>query len=173
MGDAERLCTQEPLGSGPCSVSGDYNFGKDCKRSNQPILKEINRQYWKDWYWKRNTLATWCEEPTHWKRPWYWEGWRAGGEGGNKGWDGWMASPTQWAWVEQTPGGGWWRTGKPGVLRSMGLQRVGHDLMTKQQQHATKHTSQLKVSAKSWRAGVSINAFSALLGLRRWKKLGS
>ena len=52
------------------------------KRSNQSILKEINPEYhWKDWCWSSNTLATWCEEPTHWKRPWCWEGLKAKGEG--------------------------------------------------------------------------------------------
>ena len=57
--------------------------------------------HWKDWCWSwsSSTLATWCKELTHWKRPWCWERLRTGGEGGNRGWDGWMASPTKWAWV--------------------------------------------------------------------------
>ena len=46
-----------------------------------------------------NTLATWCKEPTHWKRPWCWERSKAGGEGDNRGWGGWMASLMQWTWV--------------------------------------------------------------------------
>ena len=56
--------------------------------------------HWKDWCWNwySNTLVTWCEELTHWKRPWCWERLKAG-EGGDKGWDVWMASPTQWVWV--------------------------------------------------------------------------
>ena len=50
--------------------------------------KEINpNTHWKDWNWSSNNLATWCEEPTHWKRPWCWERLRAGGEGGVRGWD--------------------------------------------------------------------------------------
>jgi len=59
--------------------------------------------HWKDWSssWNSNTLATWCEEPTLWKRPWCWERLKAGGEGNNKGWDGWMTSPTQWTWVSK------------------------------------------------------------------------
>ena len=65
--------------------------------------------------------ATDNEEPTHWKRPWFREKLRAGGEGGNRGWDGWMASPTQWTWV-WVNSGRYWRTGKPGMLQSMGLQ---------------------------------------------------
>ena len=57
--------------------------------------------HWKDWCWSwnSNTLATWCEELTHWKRPWCWEGLGAGGEGDDTGWDGWMASLTRWTWV--------------------------------------------------------------------------
>ena len=81
------------------------------------------------WSWNSNTLATWCEELTHWKRPWCWEILKAGGEGDNREWDGWMASPTQWTWVWASSGSWWW-TGKPGVLQSMGLQRLGHEWMT-------------------------------------------
>jgi len=57
------------------------------------------------------------------KRPWYWERLRTGGEGDDRGWDTWMASPIQWTWVWANFRR-WWRTGKPGVLQSMGLQRV-------------------------------------------------
>ena len=87
--------------------------------------------YWKDWCWSwnSNTLATWCEELTHLKRPWCWEGLKAGGEGDNRSWDDWMASPTQWTWVWASSRSWWW-TGKPGVLQSMGLQRTGHDWET-------------------------------------------
>ena len=66
---------------------------------------------------------------THWKRLWCWERLKAGGEGGDRGWDGWMASPTQWTWVWASSRGWWW-TGKLGVLQSMGSQRVGHDWAT-------------------------------------------
>ena len=57
--------------------------------------------HWKDWCWSwnSNTLATWLEEMTHLKRPWCWEILRVGGEGDDRGWDGWMASPTQWTWI--------------------------------------------------------------------------
>ena len=51
------------------------------------------------WSWNSSTLATWCEVLTHWKRLWSWEKLRAGGEGDDRGWDGWMASPTQWTWI--------------------------------------------------------------------------
>ena len=74
-------------------------------------------------------MATSCEELTHWKRPWCWERSKAGGEGDDRGWDGWMASPIQWTWV-WVSSRSWWWTGKPGVLQSMGLQRGGHDWAT-------------------------------------------
>ena len=76
-----------------------------------------------------NTLATWWEELTHLKRPWYWERLMAGGEGDDRDWDGWMASLTQWTWV-WVNSGSWWWTGRPGVLQSMGSQRVGQDWVT-------------------------------------------
>ena len=79
-----------------------------------------------------NTLATWCKEPTHWKRPWFWERLRAGGEGDNRGWDGWMSSLTQWTWVwansERQLG-----QGSLACCSSWG-RRVGHDWLTEQQQ---------------------------------------
>ena len=67
------------------------------RRSNQSILKRsVLGIHWKDWCWSWNssTLATWCEELTHWKRLWCWERLKARGEGDDRGWDGWMASPT-------------------------------------------------------------------------------
>ena len=87
--------------------------------------------HWKDWCWSwnSNSLATWCEEElTHWKRPWCWEGLGAGREGDDRGWDVWMLSLTQWTWIWV----GWWWTGRPGVLQSMGSQRVGHKWVTEQ-----------------------------------------
>ena len=90
--------------------------------------KSVLNIHWKDWYWSwnSNTLASGCEELSHLKRPWCWERLRAGREGDDRGWDGWMASPTQWTWV-WVSSGSWWWTGKPGMLQSMGLQRVRHD----------------------------------------------
>ena len=74
-------------------------------------------------------MATSSKELTHWKRLWCWEGLGAGGKGDNRGWDGWMASLTRWTWV-WVNSESWWWTGRPGVLRFMGLQRVGHDWVT-------------------------------------------
>ena len=97
----------------------------DCKEI-QPVHPEGN----KSWVFTGrtdaeaetpNTLATSCEELTHWKRPWCWERLGAGGEGDDRRWDGWMASLTRWAWVWVNSGSSWW-TGRPGVLRFMGSQ---------------------------------------------------
>ena len=79
--------------------------------------------------WISSTLATSCKELTHWKRPWCWERLKAGGEGGDRAWDGWMASPTWCTWVWASSGSWWW-IGKPGVLQSMRSQRVRHDWAT-------------------------------------------
>ena len=102
------------------------------RRSNQSILKEItpgcSQKDW-CWSWNSNTLATSHEELTNWKRPWCWEGLGAGGEGDDRRWDGWMASPTQWTWV-WVNSGSWWWTGRPGVLRFAGSQRGRHDWAT-------------------------------------------
>ena len=104
----------------------------DCKEI-QPVIPKGNQSLnidWKDWCWSwnSNTLATWCKDLTHWKRPWSWERLKVG-EGDDRGWDGWMASLTQqtWVWVNSRS---WWWTGRPGVLQSMGSQRVRYDWVT-------------------------------------------
>ena len=99
---------------------------------------------WKDWCWSwnSNTLATWCEELNPWKRPWYWERLKAGGEGDDRGWDGWMASPTQLTRVWANSGR-WWR--KPGMPQSTGSQRVEHDWVTTTIPNESDATEQLTV----------------------------
>ena len=94
-------------------------------------MRSVLSVHWKDWFWSWNssTLATWWEVLTHWKRPWCWERLKAGGERDDRGWNGWMASPTQWTWVWVNSGSYWW-TGRPGILQFMGLQRVRHDWVT-------------------------------------------
>ena len=100
------------------------------RRSNQSILKEISPGCSLEGLMLKLThLAIWWEELTHLKRPWCWERLRAGGEGDDRGWDGWMASPPRWAWV-WVDSGSWWWTRRPGVLQFMGSQRVGHDRAT-------------------------------------------
>ena len=104
--------------------------------------KSVLNIHWKDWCWSwnSNTLDTWWEEMTHLKRLWCWEGLGAGGEEGDRGWDGWMASLTRWTWV-WVNSGSWWWTGRPGVLRFMGSQRVGHDWATELNWRYFEHTS--------------------------------
>ena len=92
------------------------------RRSNQSILKEIGLEYSLEGLMlklKLQYFGYWWEELTHWKRPWCWERWKTGGEGDDRGWDGWMASPAQraWVWVNS---GSWRLTGRSGVLQSMG-----------------------------------------------------
>ena len=101
----------------------------DCKEI-QPVHPKGNQSWcihWKDWCWSwnSNTLNTWCKELIPWKRPWCWERLKAGGEREDRGWHGWMAPPTWWTWVWSSFRSCWW-TGKPGVLQSMGSQRVRH-----------------------------------------------
>ena len=107
------------------------------RRSNESILKEISPEYSLEGLMLKlklqlmlelmaATLAIWCEELTHWKSFWCWEILKVGGEGDDRGWDGWMASLMQWTWT-WTNSGRWWGTGRPGVLQSVGSQRVRHN----------------------------------------------
>ena len=105
----------------------------DCKEI-QPVHHKGNKSWVfiiKDWCWswKSNTLATWCKEVTHLKRPWCWEKLKVGREGDDRNWDGWMASLTQWTWI-WVNSGSWDWTGRPGMLQSTGLQRVRQDWVT-------------------------------------------
>ena len=86
---------------------------------------------WREWCWSWNssTLATSCEELTHWKRLWCWEGLGARGRRDDRGWDGCMESPTRWTWVWVNPRRWFW-TGGPGILRFKGSQRVRQDWAT-------------------------------------------
>ena len=115
-----------------CGVGEDSRVLWTARRSNQSILKEISLEYSLEGLMlkpKLQNLATWYEELTHLKRPWSWERLKAGWEGDNRWWDGWVASATQWTqvWINSR---GWWWTGRPGVLQFMGSQRVGHDWAT-------------------------------------------
>ena len=107
------------------------DFSAVCKNQLKLGRRSVLGVHWKDWCWSwnSNTLATSCEELTHWKRPWCWEALGAGGEGDDRGWHGWMASPTWWTWV-WVNSGSWWWTGRPGVLGFMGSQRVGYNWAT-------------------------------------------
>ena len=92
----------------------------DCKEI-QPVNSKGSQSWIFIGSWSSTTLATWLEKLTHWKRPWCWERLRAGREGDDRGWDGWMVSLTQWTWVGVNSRSWWW-TGRPGVLQFMGSQ---------------------------------------------------
>ena len=98
------------------------------RRSNQSILKEISSEYsLEGLLLKLETPILWPPEAKNWliwKDPDAGKDWRQEEKGMTRGWDGWMASPTWWAWVWASSRSWWW-TGKPGLLKSMELQRVG------------------------------------------------
>ena len=101
------------------------------RRSNQSILKEVSPEYSLDRLMlklKLQYFGTWCEELTHWKRPWCWERLKAGGEGDDRGWGSWMASETRRTWVLASSRSWWWIW--KGVLEAMRSQRVRHDWAT-------------------------------------------
>ena len=112
------------------------------RKSNQSILKEISPGWsleglllkLKLQYFGHLMLRVDSLEKTLMQ-----EGFRAGGEGDDRGWDGWMASQTQWTWVHWVwvNSGRWWWTGRPGVLWLMGSQTVGHDWTSELNWHAT------------------------------------
>jgi len=102
------------------------------RRSNQSILKEISLEYSLERLMLKLNVQYFGHligRTDSLKRPWCWKRLKAGGEGNDRGWDGWMASPTQWTWIWVNSGSQWW-IGRPGMLHSMGSQRVGHDWAT-------------------------------------------
>ena len=129
--------------------------GQQGDQTNHSSRKSTMNIHWKDWFWSwsSNTLAIWCEELTHWKRPWCWERSKAKEEGDNRGWDGYIASLTQWAWIQANTRR-YWRIGEPDMLQSMGQQRVRHNLGTRQQQSQEEwdylQCSSRKVALITW-----------------------
>ena len=96
------------------------------RRSNQSILKEISPEYSLEGLMlqlkpQHFGHLMWRTDSS--KKPWCWERLKVGGEGDKRGWDGWMASLTQWTWVWAIYGSWWW-TGKPGVLQPWGLKEL-------------------------------------------------
>ena len=118
-----------------CGLGEDSweTIGLQGDQTSQSWRKSALNIHWKDWCWSwnSNTLATWCEKPTLWKRSWCWE-WLKAGEGDGRWGDGWMTSLTYctWAWENSRR---WWRTGKPVKVQSMGSQRVRRDWVTEQE----------------------------------------
>ena len=113
-----------------CGVGEDSWESPGLQRdSTSPFYrKSVLNIHWKEWCssWNSSSLAIWWEELAHLKRSGCWERLKVVGEGNDRGWDGWMASLTQWTWV-WVNSRSWWWTGRPGLLQSMGLQRVGQD----------------------------------------------
>ena len=116
-----------------CGVGEDSweSLGLRGDPTNPSQRRSVLSVHWKDWCWgwSSNTLVTWWEGLAHLKRPWCWGRLKAGGEGDDRRWDGWMASPTQWTWV-WVNSGSWWWTGRPGVLQSMRSQGFRHNWWT-------------------------------------------
>ena len=119
--------------------------------------------HWKDWRWGwiSNTLATSREELTHWKRPWCWEELGARGEGDDRRWDGWMASPTQctWVWVDS---GSWWWTGGLACCNSWGCKEsdITERLnWTEPKGYSQKVERFLSILVKCWYKGTILLVF--------------
>ena len=116
-----------------CGVGEDSWESVGLQGAIQPVHSEGDQPW--DFFGrndaKAETVVLWPPHAKSWLigKDWCWEGLRAGGERDDRGWDGWMASPTRWTrvWVNS---GSWWWTGRPGVLRFMVSQRVGHDWAT-------------------------------------------
>ena len=108
-----------------CGVGEDSweSLGLQGNQTSPSSRRSVLNTHWKDsfWNWNSSTLATWCEELTHLKRPWCWEKLQVGEEGDDRGWDGWMASLIWWTWIRGGYGS-WWTTWRPSVLQSMGWQ---------------------------------------------------
>ena len=129
----------------------NYGAGEDSSESHgqqrdptsQSWGKSMLNIHWKDWCWSSHTSATWCEEPTHWKQPWCWERLRAGREGGNKdeivGWHQLLNTHE----FKQTPGDSEGHGSLACCMRSMELQRAGHDWATEQQQQIVRKQTNL------------------------------
>ena len=138
--------------------------GEDSWKSLSTEIKPVSlkeNQLWilvgKDWCWSWNSSISviWCEQWTHWKSPWSWEGLRAEGEESIRGWDGWMASSMQFTW-NWANFGRWWGTGRPGVLKSMGSQRV-------------RHKGQLNNNAVTWRSIHIVGSVVLFFYCQVWK----
>ena len=153
-------------------------------------MKSILNIHWMGWCWSLNsyTFTTWCEELTHLKRPWCWERLKVGGKGNDRGWDGWMVSPTQWTWVWVGSRSWWWKgsiaekamathsytlawkipwTEEPGRLQSMGSLRVRHNWMTSLSLFTFMHWRRKWKPTPVFLPGES-QGWGSLVGCRLW-----
>ena len=152
------------------------------RRSNQSIVKETSPGCSLEGLMLKLKLQYFghlMQRADFWKGPWCWERLRAGGEGDDRGWDGWMVSLTRWTWV-CVGSGSWWWTGRPGMLQSMGLQRVGHDWVTELNWTdgnlpLTRWLNQRFVVSQFWRLKVQsqrVGRVDSLAGYREGPALG-
>ena len=134
------------------------------RRSNQSIIKEISPEYSLEGLMLKLKLQNFGQlmwRTDSLERHWCWEGLKAGGEGDDGGCNGWMASPTQWTWVWVSCRSWWW-TGRPGVLQSLGSQKVGHNWATE------LHWTEPEIRGrKVW--GMQVRGV-CLLGYREWMR---
>ena len=139
-----------------------------------PFWRSALGVLWKDWCysWNANILANWCKEMTHLKRPWCWERLRARGEGEDRGWDGWMASLTQLTWVWASCDR-WWRTGKPGVLQSIGSQNVRHNLVNNNKETRHKRINPSVENCEGSEMLLNVSAYKFQAGWQKTQTLGS
>ena len=166
----QRKLSAEELKLLNCGVGEDpwESLGLQGDPTSLSLRRSVLGVHWKDWCWSWNSsiLATWCEELIHLKRPWCWEKLRTEAEGDNRGWDDWMASPTQWTWVWLSSRSWWW-TGKPGMLQSMELQRVRQDWATELNwlNWETKHRTALNARYGLWSFITALPSSGQLLKL--------
>ena len=154
-----------------CGVGEDSweSLGPQGDPASPSSRKSVLNVHWKDWCWSwnSNTVATWWKELTHLKRPWCWERLKARGEGDNRGWDGWMASPIWWTWV-WVNSWRWWWTGRPGVLQFMGSQKVRHDWVTELHCFLGNHSPVLLAHTARWGGVVTVLCPQACLCFVGW-----
>ena len=126
------------------------------RRSHPSILKGITPEYSLEGLMLKLKLQYFDHlmQKTDWKRPWWWERLKAGGEGGNRGWDGWMASPTRLTWVWASSGNWWW-TEKPGMLQSMEVSKSRTRLSNWTEERKCSHRLQFGSTVKKKKKVVS------------------
>ena len=138
-----------------CGVGEDSRVPWTARRPNQSILKEISPEYSLEGLMLKLKLQYFCHliwRLTHLKRPWWGEWLKVGEVEDDRGWDGYMTSPSQWTWVWANSGSSWW-TGRPGMLQSMRLQRIRHEWVN--ELNWTKGNASLK-TCKTYISSVSL-----------------
>ena len=133
--------------------------------------RSILNIHWKDWCWSwnYNTLATCCKEWTHFKRPWCWEILKSGGEGDDRGWDGCMASPTEWGWVWASFRSWWW-TGKPG-MHGVTKSQTWLNVWTKLKWYAWRTMSIILYRKPCWERSMVLQCWEGFWGAAMFTRL--